>query len=142
MHKVLQISFLGEGRRGGERGEKGENMCMTITKLLTAAIPLLGKFCDAFWKQSKNTSKTRLSQQKEGICSVKRREISSELYRQVKLCLRPGLAQPACLSHPREESSSLTCGERLREGTVSVHWLQHYLRSTSRSHIFIVMVEQ
>ncbi|EOA97862.1 hypothetical protein Anapl_11758 [Anas platyrhynchos] len=58
-------------------------MCMTITKLLTAAIPLLGKFCDAFWKQSKNTSKTRLSQQKEAICSVTRREISSELYRQV-----------------------------------------------------------
>lgn len=71
-------------------------MCMTITKLLTAAIPLLGKFCDAFWKQSKNTSKTRLSQQKEAICSVTRREISSELYRQVKLVFASRLGS-ACL---------------------------------------------
>lgn len=72
-------------------------MCMTITKLLTAAIPLLGKFCDAFWKQSKNTFKTRLSQQKEAIFSVKRREISSsELYRQVKLVFASWLGS-ACL---------------------------------------------
>lgn len=60
-------------------------MCVAVIVLSTAAIPLLGKFSDAFRKQSEDAFKTRVSWQNVAIFSVKGREIScSKLYRQVK----------------------------------------------------------
>jgi len=58
----------------------------------------VAKFCDAFWKQSKNTFKTRVAQQKVAIFNMKGREISSELHRQVKPVLEPWIGS-ACLCH-------------------------------------------
>lgn len=70
------MNFIqGQEDRWGMEERKRETMCMTVTVLLTAVIPLLGKFCDAFWKQSKDTFKTRASQQYVAIFVVKGREI-------------------------------------------------------------------
>lgn len=58
---------------------KGEATCMTVV-LSRAVIPLLGKYRDTFWKQSKDAFKTTVAWQNVAIFSVRGREIScSEL---------------------------------------------------------------